>query len=103
MLKELSIDQSKEVFKINSSNRHLDTKGLFLCYCYATDRPYDIYADFSIGRQEADRLVGLLVENKVRIPTAWNNDDLSALFFLLEESDFIEEATEIYELLEYGY
>ena len=99
-----TVDEAKQVFCIPTddwSDHHSDIKGLMIVYCYAFNRPFDIYDEFKMNENEANALVCELIRNRVRIPRNWDKIDLYALLALLESIDLVQEAAEIYELVEY--
>ena len=99
-----TVDEAKQVFCIPTddwSDHHSNIKGLMVAYCYSFHRPLDIYDEFKMGEDKANALVCDLIRNQVRIPRIWDKIDLYALLALLESIDLVQEAAEIYELVEY--
>ena len=103
MFRDLTVETSKEIFKIeditDQTQLHRIIEALMVCYCYAFNRPLKEFSDNFYSEQEASNLVISLIKDAIRIPRTWSRTDLSALSVLLADIGFHAEAKDLRDFL----
>ena len=102
MFLDFTNGEERKIFNIRTNDfdrLHDITEALMISYCRASDRTLEEFTRATYTEDYANRLIDSLFKNDIRVPTEWDNGDLSALFVLLTDINFHTEAMVLYDLL----
>ena len=94
--------EERKIFNIKTeefNTVHDITEGLMITYCRASNRSLKEFTRATYTEDYANELVDSLSKNDIRVPTKWDDGDLSGLFVLLTDINFHSEAMILYDLL----
>ena len=94
--------EERKIFNIKTeefNTVHDITEGLMIAYCRASNRSLEEFTRATYTEDYANELVDSLSKNNIRVPTKWDDGDLSGLFVLLTDINFHSEAMILHDLL----